>query len=66
MPIKTAEFPICGVGCSQGILAQSIGGGGGDGGYGVGSWFSLGGTAGGGGPGGTVDVTNTGDHCHPA
>jgi hypothetical protein len=61
VPIEHAAIPICGVGCSQGILAQSIGGGGGNGGATIAEAFSMGGTAGGGGNGGEVDVTNTGD-----
>lgn len=42
-----------------GIFAQSIGGGGGDGGD-VGGWFSVGGNAGSGGDGDIVTVTNSG------
>jgi hypothetical protein len=65
-PIKDVKIeqatvdPACSFACSDGILAQSVGGGGGVGGTAVGGWFSLGGTGGGGGDGGTVDVTNTG------
>jgi hypothetical protein len=44
---------------SQGILAQSIGGGGGNGGT-SGGTFSFGGTGGGGGTGGNVTVSNGG------
>ena len=55
----TGSDPVCGVGCSPGISAQSIGGGGGNAGS-TGSWFSVGGGGGGGGDGGTVTVTNTG------
>lgn len=62
----TAQEPDapCGVdangvgGCSPGIVAQSIGGGGGVGGSSSG-WFSLGGTGGPGGKGWEVDVTHT-------
>jgi hypothetical protein len=50
---------ICGIGCSTGILAQSIGGGGGNAGSAVGL-FSVGSAGGGGGNGGQVDVENAG------
>ena len=55
----TVQIPICGDGCSPGIFAQSIGGGGGQAGSAEG-WFSVGGNGGGGGHGGAVDVTNSG------
>jgi hypothetical protein len=54
-PILASPNSNCGLGCSPGILAQSIGGGGGDAGINVG-WFSIGGTGGAGGNGGKVDV----------
>jgi len=49
--------PTCSVGCSPGIVGQSIGGGGGHGGSTVG-WFSVGGTGGAGGSGGQVTVSH--------
>ncbi len=62
-----ADPNLCSCGLSYGILAQSIGGGGGAGGYsftggiGIGAFdFSLGGTGGKGGYGGLVDVYNYG------
>ena len=56
--------PVCGLGCSHGIVAQSIGGGGGNAGSTVG-WFAIGGAGGGGGNGAAVSVTNTGANiCH--
>ena len=64
VPIETDTDPAkqsCSVGCSGGILAQSIGGGSGFGGTANAGWFSLGGTAGGGGNASTVEVTNAGD-----
>ncbi len=58
-PLPTVK--LCGDGCSRGIFAQSVGGGGGSAGTGFG-WFSLGtdGSAGGGGRGGAVSVDNQG------
>ncbi len=50
---------VCQTGCSPGIVAQSIGGGGGIGGSSF-SEFSLGGRAGGGGDGQDVSVSNSG------
>lgn len=59
-PAGTAADPDdqeCGSGCSAGILAQSIGGGGGHAGS-VGGWFSIGAQGGGGGQGGNVSVNS--------
>ncbi|MDO5603976.1 MAG: hypothetical protein Q4G25_02330, partial [Paracoccus sp. (in: a-proteobacteria)] len=44
---------------ARGIVAQSVGGGGGDAGGSIG-WVTVGGTGGGGGDGGTVRVTHSG------
>lgn len=65
--IATGSFPsstadqdaACSVGCSYGVLAQSIGDGGGNGGS-TGGWFSLGAKGGSGGSGGSVTVTQHG------
>lgn len=51
--------PVCGTGCSYGILAYSIGGGGGSAGS-TGASVNLGGASGEGGDGGAATVTNTG------
>lgn len=50
--------PTCGTGCSHGIFAQSVGGGGGNAGSSYGT-FSVGGSGGDGGDGGTTTVSNT-------
>ncbi|MFO1067613.1 MAG: hypothetical protein U1E14_03730 [Geminicoccaceae bacterium] len=66
--VPAGDDPTCGSGCSHGILAQSIGGGGGNGGFAVGVSLgdegnlgvAIGGGGGAGGSGGEVDVTTTG------
>lgn len=58
-PPSTTVDPANCVGCSYGILAQSIGGGGGKAGS-NGGWVSVGGTGGGGGDGSDVSVVNSG------
>ena len=55
----TGPDSLCGTGCSFGILAQSIGGGGGHGGTAVGA-FSVGAAGGKGGNGARVTVATTG------
>ena len=56
--VLTRPDPTCGTGCSSGIFAQSIGGGG-NGGATGGLISAIGGASGGGGSGGTVEVDNT-------
>ena len=56
-----ARDPICGSGCSAGIFAQSVGGGGGNAGAAGSPLFSLGANGGQGGNGGAVTVTNVAD-----
>ncbi|MEL7114392.1 MAG: hypothetical protein AAGP08_02180 [Pseudomonadota bacterium] len=58
----TSSEAVCVEGCSHGIVAQSVGGGGGVAGT-SGGWFSIGGSAtqAAGGAGGVVNFTNTGD-----
>ena len=58
-PSGQGADPTCGTGCSHGIMAQSIGGGGGNGGSATG-WFTVGADGGGGGDGGAVSVINDG------
>lgn len=55
----SSSDPVCGIGCSYGILAYSIGGGGGSAGS-TGASVSLGGASGKGGDGGATTVANTG------
>jgi hypothetical protein len=50
---------VCGIGCSEGIFAQSIGGGGGKAGTAGGGWVGLGGSGGDGGNGAQVTVNNS-------
>ncbi|MCV6587303.1 MAG: autotransporter outer membrane beta-barrel domain-containing protein [Marinibacterium sp.] len=56
----TASSDPCGGGCSTGILAQSIGGGGGKGHTAKGAFHATGGKGGDGGDGGSVGVLNFG------